>query len=135
MGFIERFSELTSERGAVARLAEAIPVSDSLLSKYKRGLAEPSLGNAILIADFFDVSLDWLAGRPGYARDAHRAASSPPLPPDESALVDSYRRMDAGDRPAFLSTARALAYAGEAKKAGTGDAERVARGDVREEPR
>ena len=102
MGFIERFSELTSERGAVARLAEAIPVSDSLLSKYKRGLAEPSFENAIHIANYYDVSLDWLAGRDGYARDAHRHPAHSPA----SEIDELYNRMDDDSRSALLTMAR-----------------------------
>lgn len=46
----------------MARLGEATGISTGLLSNYKKD-TDPSLTNAIKIADYFDVSLDYLAGR------------------------------------------------------------------------
>lgn len=91
MKFADRFSELVSNRGDVARLSEATGMSDSILSKYKRGITEPTLPQAVVIANYFDVSLDWLAGRDGYERDSHKNKYSPSIADDEQELVDSYR--------------------------------------------
>ena len=91
MKFADRFSELVSNRGDVARLSEATGMNDSILSKYKRGITEPTLPQAVVIANYFDVSLDWLAGRDGYERDSHKNQYSPSLADDEQKLVDSYR--------------------------------------------
>lgn len=44
----------------------------------------------------------------------------PSLSTDERSLVDSYRRMDEGDKPGFMTTAHGLAFAGDAKKDGAG---------------
>lgn len=62
MGFTERFNELVSSRGMMARLSESTGISAGLISNYKNG-TDPQLTNAIKIADFFKVSLDYLAGR------------------------------------------------------------------------
>lgn len=62
MGFTERFNELVAARGVMARLSKATGISQGLLSNYKNG-TDPQLTNAIKIADYFDVSLDYLAGR------------------------------------------------------------------------
>lgn len=124
MNFISRFRELTSERGIVARIAEGTAISDSLLSKYKSGKADPSLTNAVLIADFFDVSLDWLAGREGYDRDSHKRGSpTSPLPPDESGLLDDYRSMTPRGKTAICEMASTLADGGMAKNQDVGRAE------------
>ena len=123
MGFVNRFQELTKERGTVARLSEGVPISDSLLSKYKSGKADPSLTNAVLIADFFDVSLDWLAGHPGYGPRAHRDPSQRPSPapqldPGESELLSDYRACTSREQTVLRATASTMADGGRAKNSG-----------------
>ena len=44
-------------------VADAVYVCRNTIDKYAMGLRRPSLEIAVLLADFFDVSLDWLAGR------------------------------------------------------------------------
>ena len=118
--FCERFKELTQSRGTMSRLSEAVGISTGLLSNYKNGKYDPTFTNAALIAEYFDVSLDWLAGREGYTRDSHKHRSpTPAMTAVERSIVDDYRRMDDADKPAFVSTAHALAFAGEAKKEGS----------------
>lgn len=108
--FQERLHELTKERGTMARLSEGSGISTGLLSNYKSGKFEPSLTNAILIADFFDVSLDWLAGRDGYARDAHRH----PAPSPASEIDRLCEGMDPEYRTMLLKSA--VAYAAMSEK-------------------
>lgn len=62
MGFTSVFNRLLEERGVAARLSEHTGISTGLISNYKNGV-DPSLTNAIKIADFFGVSLDYLAGK------------------------------------------------------------------------
>lgn len=113
--FKERFNELISKRGEMARLSEATAISTGLLSNYKNGNNEPSFPNAILIAEYFDVSLDWLAGRDGYARDAHKGGERPPLSADEAELVSLYRDCTPRERNALRVTASTMADGGMAK--------------------
>ena len=47
-------------------LAKKINVGKSIISAWELGLNEPKLSNLIAIADFFDVSIDYLAGRVDY---------------------------------------------------------------------
>lgn len=115
MRFADRFSELVPNRGDVARLAEATGMNDSILSKYKRGITEPTFPQAVLIAEYFDVSLDWLAGRDGYARDAHKGGERPPLSADEAELVSLYRDCTPRERNALRVTASTMADGGMAK--------------------
>lgn len=62
MGFRETFCHLAETRGVMAEISRQTGISKAILCRYKDGVA-PSFDNAIRIADFFGVSLDWLAGR------------------------------------------------------------------------
>jgi transcriptional regulator with XRE-family HTH domain len=46
----------------LSKLAEDIDTTKSALSRYENGKMEPGLKVMIKIAEYFDVSLDWLAG-------------------------------------------------------------------------
>lgn len=61
--FGERLKELRKERGlGQIALAAALGVGKSSISLWERGESEPTLTNLITIAQYFDVTLDWLAG-------------------------------------------------------------------------
>jgi len=47
-------------------IAVAVGTTKSTISKYERNLVEPTLESAKNIADYFMVSLDWLAGSGDY---------------------------------------------------------------------
>lgn len=62
--FVERFKQLRTEiHISYQGLADAIQVSVRALKYYGTGEREPSLSVLISLADFFDVSLDYLCGR------------------------------------------------------------------------
>jgi len=62
--FRERLKELREEKGLSKRqLGTMLKVSDTSVSKWERGKMSPSLDVLLLLADFFNVSLDYLAGR------------------------------------------------------------------------
>lgn len=109
MGFTERLAELTAPRGTMARLSETTGLSTGLLSNYKNG-TDPSLKNAVKIANALDVSLDYLAGRDGYA-PSPLAAGEPcgeSLSPDEESLVSTYRSVTSHGKKAMMTNARAV---------------------------
>ena len=89
---------------------------------YEYGNTGVPMDAAVALADAFGVSLDELAGREWPSSDMAMLA----VTAEEAGLVACCRRMDADDRPGFLSTARALAYAGDAKKRGPVEAGRMA---------
>ena len=61
--FGERLKELRKERGlGQIALAAALGVGKSSISLWERGESEPTLTNLITIAQYFDVTLDLLAG-------------------------------------------------------------------------
>ena len=47
----------------LTELSEKIGVTESAICKWEKGDTEPSLINAISVADFFNLSLDCLVGR------------------------------------------------------------------------
>lgn len=62
--FVERFSNLRENNGSsYAIIAEKIGVSLRALKYYAAGEREASMSVLIALADFFDVSLDYLVGR------------------------------------------------------------------------
>ena len=61
--FAEKLKELRIEKGVgQVELAKAINVSKGIISLWENGLREPKLSNLIELANFFEVSLDYLVG-------------------------------------------------------------------------
>ena len=54
------------ERITQKQLATALNISHNTISAYERGTRIPTLDNLAAFADFFNVSLDYLAGRTKY---------------------------------------------------------------------
>ena len=62
--FGERLSQLRKLRGLKAEeLASAVGVQRRIIFHYEKNEAKPSYYTLIALADFFDVSLDYLVGR------------------------------------------------------------------------
>lgn len=61
--FCERLKELRQEKklGQI-ELAKRLDVSKGIISLWENGLREPSMSSLILLAKFFDVSIDYLVG-------------------------------------------------------------------------
>ncbi len=64
MEFNQRLKDLRESRDLTqVRFAEILNMTSSTISKYERGDLEPNNDTIIKIADFFDVSVDYLLGR------------------------------------------------------------------------
>lgn len=62
--FSERLKVQKNSHHALQKdIAEAIGVSVRAYQHYEAGTQEPTLSKVIALADFFDVSLDYLVGR------------------------------------------------------------------------
>ena len=62
-----KIAELRKENGLSQRqLAKEIATSQANLSRWEQGLNEPSIIECWKIANFFDVSIDFLCGRKEY---------------------------------------------------------------------
>ena len=62
--FGERLKELRIEKkiGQI-ELSKKLGVSKGTISLWENNLREPTLSNLILLSDFFEVTIDYLAGR------------------------------------------------------------------------
>lgn len=64
MEFATRLSELIEGAGLNSlRLSKEIGVADRLIGAWRKGEKRPTLDNLVLLAGFFNVSLDYLVGR------------------------------------------------------------------------
>lgn len=62
--FGDRLRELREDRSLTQdQLAEHLKITRQQLSSYENGRFEPNMDTLVSIADFFDVSLDYLLGR------------------------------------------------------------------------
>jgi len=62
-----KIADLRKENGLSQRqLAKEIGTSQANLSRWEQGLNEPSIIECWKIADFFDVSIDFLCGKKEY---------------------------------------------------------------------
>lgn len=64
MNFSERLKLLRNQNNTLqTELAEAIGISDRMIQMYEAGSKFPVLPKAIAIAEYFNVSIDYLVGR------------------------------------------------------------------------
>lgn len=62
--YIERIKDLMSEeRISQAELARSVGISQSAVCNWLNGKKEPSIDSLWRLADFFDVSVDYIIGR------------------------------------------------------------------------
>lgn len=62
--FSKRLKELRKEKKLTQKeIAEQIGIKQNSYSDWETGKNEPNFENLIKLADFFEVSLDWLFGR------------------------------------------------------------------------
>lgn len=66
MAFRDRLRQLREAHGiSIKRLSEELGVYEQAVFRWEHGHAT-TLANAIAVADFFKVPLDWLCDRPAY---------------------------------------------------------------------
>ena len=64
MSFVSRLTELRQARGVtLAQLGDGVGFSFRAMKYYASGERDPSMSTLIALADYFDVSLDYLVGR------------------------------------------------------------------------
>ena len=61
--FPETLKDLRAEKGiGQEKLAEELGLSHGIISLWENGLREPKMSNLILLAKYFDVTVDYLVG-------------------------------------------------------------------------
>lgn len=91
------FSKILKEKGITGKeLATAVNISQSLVSDYKNGKVEPSMTNIQKIANYLEVSCDYLIT--GQTEQQH-------LNQEEKLLVKYYRNISAEQQKIVINTA------------------------------
>ena len=63
MDFKTRFKELRTEKGVTQiEIAKKMNMSKMAISHWEKGNSEPSIEQLKLLAEYFDVSIDYLVG-------------------------------------------------------------------------
>ena len=111
--FAEKLKYLRKEKNlSLLRLSEQLYVSDAAICKWETGATEPTASNIIKIADFFEVSSDYLLG---LENDCGAKKYDAPnivvedLSKDEKELLDIFRSLSHGHGLQVLEYARYFA--------------------------
>lgn len=114
MDFKDRLKELRLARGlSQVALADALGVSKSIIGAYETGDRKPSYEGQEEIADFFNVSIDYLRGKDNgsmYYLDPVVAAKTQEIyeDPESRILLDAKRDLSADDLDVVLNMIKAL---------------------------
>lgn len=114
-----RIKELRLEKKMTqAELAKILGVNQTAVGKYERGDLQPNNNILCMLADIFDVSVDYLLGLEDdlgvkkYSSEHNRAA----LSEDESELLKNFRKLGPFARSAILIQVKALSEEDETVK-------------------
>jgi transcriptional regulator with XRE-family HTH domain len=99
---MDNLRNLRIEKGLSQQsLADKLGVSQQSIYKYENKITEPNIDMIKVIADFFDVSVDYLIG---YSSCAHKveAVQETELNADELHLIQNYRTLPTSTRQLLL---------------------------------
>ena len=115
-----RLAEIRKEKGVSQKfLADYLGISPGNLCEWEKGRIEPSIDFLNKIADFFDISIDYLVGREddlgikGYEPVKERISATEPLSGEEADLLKDFRKLGIFARSSILIQVRALAEKAE----------------------
>ena len=95
---LKNLKQLRGEKKITQRqLGEAIGVSQQSINKYENYEIEPDIRTLILMADYFETSIDYLVGHSDIRRAIEPTAPFD-LNADEARIIDGYRQLSAPQR-------------------------------------
>lgn len=90
MGFYQRLRDLKEDADLTQKqVAQLIGVSINHYGKYERGETDIPFEKAIILAEYYNVSLDYIAGRTNYKQ----GINNPSLTEDELKVLETYRKL------------------------------------------
>lgn len=102
MNFSKRLQELRKSKNlSQPELAAIIDVSDRSISAWERGLTLPNTETAIKIADYFNVSTDYLFGRDKETQD-------PQVDPNIVSIQRAYEKLTPADKEKMIEMNRLM---------------------------
>lgn len=94
-----KIKDLRKEKNLTQKeLAQALSITVSTLSHWECDYQEPNFDDLIMIADYFDVSLDYLLGREDDNGNFNVQSASPALTAEEQHLLDTFRKLNTKNR-------------------------------------
>ena len=75
------------------QIGDAILSNQSNVARWEKEINQPTAEFIIRLADFFDVTPDYLLGRSDELGNVTVQSSAPALPADEEQLLQAYRRL------------------------------------------
>ena len=95
---IKNLKKLRAEKSVSQRaLGEAIGVSQQSINKYENYEIEPDIRTLILIARYFDTSVDYLIGNSDVRRIAEETTSFD-LNAEESTMIEQFRQLNSDEK-------------------------------------
>ena len=111
--FIKILSILLEEKNITQReLADKINVTEVTISRYLSGERSPRIEIVNKIAEYFDVSIDYLLGRV----DVRKEATSAPADKEFVAFYEGYKDLDDADKEILKATLDAFVRAKKGDK-------------------
>lgn len=100
-----RLKELRTEKNLTQEeVAKEIGTSQTNIGRWEKGLNEPSSSFVVKLANFFEVSTDYLLDRSDDFGNVTvtTASSSAVLTPDEQEILETYRNLPPHRRKTFM---------------------------------
>ena len=90
MDFMTRLYDLREEKNMKQKdIATMLNIKPSAISKYEKGIAQPSIPTLIKIAEIFNISIDYLLG----LSSVKNPYSSDKFTPKEAEIIAKYRKL------------------------------------------
>lgn len=88
--YYQRIKDLRDDKDKVQpEIADIIKMSNKQYARYERGEVDIPLEKALLLAEYYDVSLDYIAGRTNYKKGLNKSN----LTPDETDILNKYHTL------------------------------------------
>ena len=95
MNFSIRLRELRTDSDmSQNELAQKLNLKTSAVSKYERGLTQPSIDTLITLAQIFNVTVDYLIAN----SNIKNPYSSEKITPTEASLIENFRKLSYEDK-------------------------------------
>ena len=105
--FIQRFNELCKEKNVTRyKLANDLQIGNSTIYGWEKG-QQPTADKLIKLADYFEVSTDYLLGR---SNDIGIIETNANLTADQNELLNLYNQMSMQSKNRLLGYAQSLVY-------------------------
>ena len=113
---MNRLRELRKLRSLTQKeVAQAINVSAQSYGYYENWINKPDPETLIKLADFFEVSVDYLIGRSDELGFVNVVTNGAELTKDEKTLLDCFNKLGVFERDAILIQIKALARKSESE--------------------